>query len=199
MKKLLLICALMLGLVFTQDLQATNSGPIKAGTGLFFAAPTATSLSTSTSPFIFGKKKKKKTFAAGLVVGGPTGIGARVIFRPSRLGVALDGTFSKIRTDAGPKVDAFTVKADARMYSKGLLAKLLRTYMFGGVTMSRGKFDESQPETVMRVDAGIGGGIKLWRLSFNAEAGLLVPIKGVPDFTPGLDVFGSIAIMWWLF
>lgn len=150
---------------------------------------------------IFGKKRKKhkkKFLAAGLVVGGPVGLGGRIIIRPSRLAVVGDIAYNRVRSDQGVMTNAIATKVDARLYGKGLLGKLLRPYVFGGLSMQRGRFDEMVTQSVFAADAGVGGGIKLWRLEVNAEAGLLVPIKQIEAYRPGLNVFANIGIMIWL-
>ncbi len=151
---------------------------------------------------IFGKKRrkkrKKKFVAAGLVVGGPVGVGGRLIVRPSRLAFVGDIAYNRIRSDQGVMTNSIATKFDARLYGKGLLAKLLRPYIFGGVSMQRGQFNESFNQSVFSADAGVGGGIKLWRLEVNAEAGLLLPIKQIEAYRPGLNVFANVGIMIWL-
>jgi hypothetical protein len=151
---------------------------------------------------LFGKRKKKhkaKLFAIGAVVGAPVGFGGRVIVRPTRLAFAGDIAFNRLRTDLGPMVNAVVVKADARYYSKGIISKLLRPYIFTGLTMQRGRFDETQVQSVYALDAGVGAGIKLWRLEINGEAGILLPVRQVQAYRPGLGVLANVGVMWWLF
>jgi hypothetical protein len=153
---------------------------------------------------LFNKRKKKKkhkakTFAAGVVVGTPVGFGGRVIFRPSRLAVAGDIAYNRIRTDKGLLTNAMVLKLDARFYGKGLFAKLLRPYIFTGMTMQRGNFNESQVQSVYAVDAGVGGGVKLWRLEVNGEVGILIPVRGVETYKPSFGAFANVGVMWWLF
>lgn len=149
---------------------------------------------------IFGKKKKKKfkTVAAGLVIGGPVGVGGRIVFRPSRLAVVGDIAYNRLRSDAGQMTSAIVTKTDLRLYGKGLLGKLLRPYIFGGVMMQRGAFEEGKTQSVFLADTGVGGGIKLWRLEVNAEAGLLVPFKQIEAYRPGLNVFANVGILIWI-
>jgi hypothetical protein len=144
------------------------------------------------------KRRKKNTLAIGLVAGGPVGFGGRVVFRPSRLAVAGDIAYSRIRTDNGPLIGAMTAKIDARFYSKGIIARLLRPYIFAGATMQRGQFNEVSPESVFYMDAGVGGGIKLWRLEINAEVGMLIPALAVEAYQPRLGVFGNVGVLIWL-
>ncbi|HEX2901113.1 MAG TPA: hypothetical protein VHS96_15450 [Bacteroidia bacterium] len=152
---------------------------------------------------LFNKKKKKKkhkakVLAAGAVIGTPVGFGGRVIFRPTRLAAAGDIAFNRIRTDRGLLTNAIVLKADARFYADGFIAKLLRPYIFAGMTMQRGNFSETGVESVFAADAGVGGGIKLWRLEINGEVGILVPVKQVETYKPGLGAFANIGIMVWL-
>lgn len=144
------------------------------------------------------KRRKKNTLAIGLVAGGPVGFGGRVVFRPSRLAIAGDIAYSRIRTDNGPLIGAMTAKIDARFYSKGIIARLLRPYIFAGATMVRGPFDETTPQSVFSMDAGLGGGIKLWRLEINAEAGMLIPVNSVEAYKPRFGVFGNVGVLIWL-
>lgn len=150
-----------------------------------------------------GKKKKKKHkanfLAAGVVIGTPVGFGGRVIVRPSRLAAAGDIAYNRIRTDNGTMVNALVLKTDARWYAKGFIAKLLRPYVFGGMYMQRGAFNESTPESVFAADTGIGAGIKLWHLEINGEVGLTIPIRQVEDYRPGFGAFANVGIMYWLF
>jgi hypothetical protein len=149
-----------------------------------------------------GRKKKKKHkanfFAVGAVIGDPVGFGGRVIVRPSRLAVAGDIAYNRIRTDRGLLTHAIVLKTDARYYADGLLAKLLRPYVFVGATMQRGNFDETKVESVFAADAGVGAGIKLWRLELNAEVGLLLPVKQTEAYSPGVGAFANVGIMVWL-
>jgi hypothetical protein len=151
---------------------------------------------------LFGKKKKKKhkakVLALGAVIGDPVGFGGRVIFRPTRLAVAGDLAFNRIRTDRGLMANALVMKADARYYSDGFIAKVLRPYIFAGATMQRGKFNELNVETVFAADTGVGAGIKLWRLELNGEVGILLPVKQTETYRPGLGAFANVGIMVWL-
>ncbi|MEM7040296.1 MAG: hypothetical protein AAF570_25235, partial [Bacteroidota bacterium] len=133
-------------------------------------------------------------------VGGPVGVGGRVVFRPTRLGVAADIAYNRVRTDQGPLVGTFTAKVDARLYTKGLLSKLIRPYFFGGVMVQRGQFDQetSIAESVYAFDTGLGGGIKLWRLEINGEVGLALPVKGVEAYRPNVNVFANLGVLVWL-
>lgn len=145
------------------------------------------------------KRRKKRTLAVGVVVGAPAGLGARGIFRFKTFGVAGDIAYNRVRSDSGPLVNTLVSKLDARFYRKGLLGKLLRVYVFGGATMQRGRWDANKMESAFQIDAGIGGGIKLWSLSINAEAGLLIPAVSPENFNPGFGVFANVAVMAWLF
>jgi hypothetical protein len=144
------------------------------------------------------KRRRKNTLAVGAVAGGPVGFGGRVVFRPSRLAFAGDIAYNRLRTDNGPLVGALTTKLDARIYSKGLIARLLRTYLFAGGTMQRGEFQEGRMQSVWQMDAGIGGGLKLWRLEINGEVGLLIPVSGVEAYQPRFNVFGNVGVLIWL-
>jgi hypothetical protein len=149
----------------------------------------------------FGKKKKKhkaKVLAAGVVIGDPVGFGGRVIFRPSRLAVSGDIAYNRLRTDRGLMTNAMVLKADARYYADGFLAKVLRPYVFAGAFMQRGNFNESTVESVFAADTGVGAGIKLWRLELNGEIGVLIPVKQTETYRPGLGAFANIGIMVWL-
>jgi hypothetical protein len=152
---------------------------------------------------LFGKKKKKKhkanVFAVGAVIGAPVGFGGRVIFRPTRLAVAGDIAYNRIRTDKGLMTNAIVLKADARYYSKGFIAKLLRPYVFAGATMQRGNFSETKVESVFAADAGFGAGIKIWKLEVNGEVGVLLPVKRTDAYSPSLGAFANAGIMFWLF
>ena len=153
---------------------------------------------------IFGKKKKKKKhkgnqfMAIGAVIGTPVGFGARVIVRPTRLAASGDIAYNRIRTDKGIMTNAIVLKADARYYADGLISKLLRPYVFAGATMQRGNFDETKVESVFAADAGVGAGIKLWVLEVNGEVGVLVPVKQVATYRPGLGAFANVGIMFWI-
>jgi hypothetical protein len=154
---------------------------------------------------LFDKRKKKKkkhknrTFAVGAVIGTPVGFGGRVIFRPTRLAVAGDIAYNRIRTDRGLLTNAIVLKADARYYADGFIAKMLRPYVFAGMTMQRGNFNEEKVESVFAADAGVGAGVKIWKLEVNAEAGILVPIRGTEAYDPGFGAFANVGIMFWLF
>ena len=150
---------------------------------------------------LFGKKRRKNTFALGAVFGGPTGFGGRAVLRLGRFGIAADASGKNVRLDNGLKVGATVVKADARLYGKGILSKLVRPYIFGGATALIADFSEFEPtkEAIMFADAGVGGGIKLGRLEINGEAGLAIPVDTHANFQTGVDVFGSVAILFWLF
>ncbi len=145
------------------------------------------------------RRKKKRTFAVGVVVGSPAGLGGRAILRIKNVGLAGDIAYNRIRSDSGPLVNAFVTKLDARFYRKGLLGKLLRVYVFGGATLQRGRWDDVNYQSAIQIDAGIGGGIKLWRLSINGEAGLLIPAVKLENYNPGFGVFANLAVMVWLF
>ncbi len=152
---------------------------------------------------LFGDKKKKRkkanhVLAVGAVIGDPVGFGGRVIFRPTRLAVAGDIAYNRIRTDRGPIANALVMKADARYYSKGVIAKLLRPYVFAGATIQRGNFSETKVESVFAADTGIGAGIKLWVLEVNGEVGILVPVKQTATYRPGLGAFANVGIMFWI-
>lgn len=145
------------------------------------------------------RRRRKRTLAVGAVVGGPVGLGGRAVFRLGQIGVSGDLAYNRIRTDNGPLVDAFTSKVDARFYSKGFFGKLLRFYVFAGTTMQRGRWDGTNMRSAFFLDGGLGGGIKLWRLSFNAEAGLLIPARGVTNYQPRFGAFANLAVLIWLF
>lgn len=204
MKKIGLIVAAALILIpFAMPLQAQLSAAqeLSSAPGLVLGQQAVDSWD---SPTIFGKGKKKKrkknTLAVGAVIGGPVGFGGRVVFRPTRLAIAADIAYNRVRTDLGPLVGSVALKADARLYSKGLISKLLRPYIFGGVTMQRGDFDPENisMESVYALDAGIGGGIKLFRLEINGEVGIMAPWHQPETFRPGLDLFANIGILFWL-
>lgn len=144
------------------------------------------------------KRRRKNTFAVGLVAGGPVGFGARGVFRLDRIGVAADVAYNRIRDDDGDMVNAFAMKADFRLYSKGILAKLVRPYTFIGVTTQRGRFDEGMAQSVYLMDGGIGAGVKLWRLEIGAEAGVLIPFRQLDTYRPGLGAFVNANILLWL-
>ena len=145
------------------------------------------------------KRRRKRTLAVGAVVGGPVGLGARGLLRLGSFGISGDLAYNRIRSDAGPLVSAFTSKIDARFYSKSFFGKLLRFYVFGGATLQRGKWDEVVTQSAFLMDAGLGGGIKISRISVNAEAGLLIPAVQLESYKPGFGVFANIAILLWLF
>lgn len=194
--------SLFSALMFLVASPAMANGPLKIEktAGLQFDQ-TASPLSPE-GVDLFGKKKRKNTFALGAVIGGPTGFGGRAVLRLGRFGIAADASTKKsIRLDNGLKVGATVVKADARLYGKGLLSRLVRPYIFGGATAMIANFSEFEPtkESLMFADAGVGGGIKLGRLEINGEAGLAIPVNSQENFTKGLDVFGSVAILFWLF
>ncbi len=144
------------------------------------------------------KKHKNKTLAVGAVIGTPVGFGGRVIFRPTRLAVSGDIAYNRIRTDRGLLTNAIVLKADARYYADGFVAKLLRPYVFAGMTMQRGNFNEESIQSVFAADAGVGAGIKIWKLEVNAEAGILVPVRGTEAYSPGFGAFANVGIMFWL-
>ena len=145
------------------------------------------------------RRKKKRTFAVGVVVGNPAGLGGRAILRIKNFGIAGDIAYNRVRSDSGPLVDALVTKIDARFYRPGLLGKLLRVYVFGGATMQSGRWDEVNFDTAVQIDVGIGGGIKLWRLSINGEVGMLIPAVKPVNYDPGFGVFANLAVMVWLF
>ena len=91
------------------------------------------------------------------------------------------------------------MKLDARWYGKGFFAKILRPYIFTGMTMQRGNWDEPKAQSVFAVDAGVGGGVKLWRLEVNGEVGILIPVKGTEAYKPSFGAFANVGVMWWLF
>ena len=145
------------------------------------------------------KHKKNNTFALGAVAGAPIGFGGRAVFRTKRLGISGDIAYNRLRTDPGPLVGAVTAKIDGRFYSKGFLAKLLRTYGFAGATIQHASFDEEHRQSVYAMDAGFGAGIKLFRLEVNAEVGLLIPVRGVETYQPRFNAFGNVGVLVWLF
>lgn len=145
------------------------------------------------------KRKRNRTFAAGLVVGAPAQLGLRVVLRPTRLAVAGDIGWSRLRNDFGTLTDITTIKLDARYYGDQFLAKLVRFYVLGGATIRSGKFNETSTETLFAANAGLGGGIKLWKLEVNAEAGLMVPINTSTHYDQRFGVFSNIGILFWLF
>ncbi len=145
------------------------------------------------------RRRKKRTFAIGAVVGGPTNLGARALLRVGYLGLAGDFTYQRLRSDAGPLVDVFTTKADLRLYSKSFFGRIFRFYVFGGTTLQHGAWDGEVMQTAVLLDAGAGAGIKLWRLSINAEAGLLIPARELPAYKPRFGAFANVAVLLWLF
>lgn len=190
---------LLVGMPGEAEAQLKDQAGSRAG--LFFA-----DCEVEEGPFDWMNKRKRKrrrkrnrTLALGAVVGGPVGFGGRAILRLGSLGVAGDLAYNRIRTDSGPLVDAFTSKLDLRLYSSSFFGKLLRFYVFGGASMHRGYWDGLNRQSVLFVDGGVGGGIKLWRLSFNAEAGLLLPARGVSNYQPRFGAFANVAVMLWLF
>lgn len=212
MKKLVTGIVGMLALVFflPTAVEASDHGPVKAG--LAFAQEDGTDdLAFGESFFDLGygseldawkrrrRRKKKRTFAVGVVVGSPAGLGGRAILRVKNIGIAGDIAYNRIRSDSGPLVNALVTKIDARFYRKGLLGKLLRVYAFGGATIQRGRWDEVNYRSALQIDTGIGGGIKLWRLSVNGEVGLLIPAIKPDNYDPGFGVFANVAVMLWLF
>lgn len=216
MRKLVtgLVGILLLCLVAPSNLQAAGSGsPTKPGLSFgesssfvgessSFVGSNLISMEGMESDYEAWKRRrrrKKRTLAVGVVMGGPAGFGGRGIFRIKNFGVAADLTWGRVRTDAGPRVGAFTTKIDARFYRKGLLGKLLRVYAFGGATIQRGMWDETNTSSAVQIDAGVGGGIKLWSISINAEVGVLAPAVKPENYNPGFGVFGNVAVMLWLF
>lgn len=206
MKGILLVCLSLL--IFLEPLHAQNSA--LAGPGLAFAPTLA--LDGETEEFSasaedwFKKKKKKKrkhhkrnTFAVGAASGGPLGFGGRTVLRFGMIGVAADFAYNRIRNDYGTKVDALAMKVDARLYGNRLLAKLLRTYTFAGMTMQHGRFDGSVGQSVYSMDAGFGAGIKLWKLEVGAEAGILIPVRQLDAYRPGFGAFINASVLIWLF
>ncbi len=196
---------LLLLFLFPNTSQATNTGPRTAG--LAFAetlSPTVSLLDQTSSADLEAwkrrrRRKKKNTFAVGVVVGSPVGLGARAIFRIKNFGIAGDIAYNRIRSDGGPLVNALVTKVDARFYRRGLLGKLLRVYALGGVTMQHGFWDEVNYQTAIQINAGIGGGIKLWRISVNGEVGVLIPAVKPANYNPGFGAFANIGVMLWLF
>lgn len=169
------------------------------GPGLAFS-----SVSSQDAGFDFWKRKRRKrrrkrTLAVGVVVGGPVGLGGRGLLRLGSFGISGDLAYNRIRSDSGPLVDAFTSKIDARFYSKSFFGKLLRFYVFGGATLQRGKWDEVVTQSAFLLDAGLGGGIKISRISVNAEAGLLIPAVQLDAYKPGFGVFANVGVLLWLF
>jgi hypothetical protein len=202
MKKIKFLFAGMVLLIFAAPVMAqpVHTPPVAVGSLVVTGLTAEGNCFCTPTSDIFKRKKKHKAklFAAGAVIGNPVGFGGRVIFRPSRLAAAGDIAYNRIRTDRGILTHAMVLKADARFYSDGFIAKLLRPYVFGGMTMQRGNFSEVKAESVFAADAGIGGGIKLWRLEINGEIGILVPVKQVETYKPGLGAFANIGIMFWL-
>lgn len=86
---------------------------------------------------LFDKRKKKKkhknrTLAVGAVIGTPVGFGGRVIFRPTRLAASGDIAYNRVRTDRGLLTNAIVLKADARYYADGFIARsYARTFLPG--------------------------------------------------------------------
>ena len=162
----------------------------------------------TTADFLDRKKKRKKrkflapkhnTLAIGLVGGDPLGLGLRGIFRLGVIGVSADLAYNRIRDDQGDKVSAVGLKTDFRIYSKGLIAKLIRPYTFVGITTQRGQFNETKSESVYLIDGGFGAGVKLFRLEIGAEAGILIPARQLTDYRPGLGAFVNASVVMWLF
>lgn len=207
MKKIVTGVVGMLVLCLTSMASATpvETGPQKAGLAFADTYQVDKISSSLSQPLDFEawkrrkRRKKKRTLAVGVVVGAPAGLGARGIFRLKTFGIAGDIAYNRVRSDSGPLVNTLVSKLDARFYRKGLLGKLLRVYVFGGATMQRGKWDTMNMESAFQIDAGIGGGIKLWSISINAEAGLLIPAISPENFNPGFGVFANVAVMAWLF
>jgi hypothetical protein len=206
MKGILLVCLSLL--ILTDPLHAQSAA--LTGTGLAFG-PTlalgmeAEEIGLETEDW-FKKKKKRKhrdrkrnTFAIGAASGGPLGFGGRTVVRFGMIGVAGDFAYNRIRNDFGTKVDALAMKVDARLYGNRLIAKLLRTYTFVGMTAQQGRFDGNSWQSVYSMDAGFGAGIKLWKLEIGAEAGLLIPVHQLESYKPGFGAFMNASVLVWLF
>ncbi len=192
----------ILALLFTYPVtvKGIDHGPRKAGLAFSNAEISRNeALGLGLDAWINRKRKRKKrTLAIGVVVGNPAGLGGRAILRIKNVGLAGDIAYNRIRSDSGPLVNSVVTKLDARFYRRGLLGKLLRVYGFGGVTMQNGKWDGVNNQSALQIDAGIGGGIKLWQLSINGEIGLLIPAVKPTNYDPGFGVFANIAVMLWL-
>lgn len=223
MKKWMIPCAMVLMLIFGTSLTAEAGGP-QAKPGLFFshenltiAAPASTGTLNfdeagnvnpnpllvaggPTSPYLFGKKKKRKSrlLAVGVVLGGPVNLGGRALLKIGRFGVAADAAFKKIRLDTGPRIGILALKVDGRIYGKGFLARLMHPYLFGGATIQHGDFDSEIAESVIQGDAGLGLGIRLGRLEIGGQAGVLIPLRRADNYQPGLNVFANLSAMFWI-
>lgn len=209
MKKLLTGIAATIGLLmFSLSTQATSPGGpgakvsdlvvLEHGPGLQFSAEAMES-----EMDLFKRKKRRRkrarTLGVGLVVGGPVGLGARGLLRLGSFGISGDLAYNRLRSDSGPLVDVFTSKVDARFYSKSFFGKLLRFYVFAGGTMQRGLWDGEAMQSAFLMDAGLGGGIKISRVSVNAEVGLLIPAVKLENYKPGFGAFANVAVLIWLF
>ena len=184
---------------------ATNPGPGTHKAGLAFSGAVDYDFVDGHDIWDWKKRRRKRrrkrnrTFGVGAVIGGPTNIGARALLKLRYVGISGDFTYQRLRSDPGPLVDVFTTKADLRLYSKSFFGRIFRFYVFGGTTLQHGRWDGENMQTAVLLDAGAGAGIKLWRLSINAEAGLLLPAKELPTYNPGFGAFANVAVMLWLF
>lgn len=185
-------------------LKAEGPAAARPGIRLELLAP---ELGSSSILFDKGVKKKKKkkrrssphTLGAGVVFGGATGLGGRAVFKPGIVAIAFDASADRVKTDDGTRVWSSLMKVDGRLYGRGLLDQLVHPYLFLGVGMQRGKFAEETASTAWLGDIGLGAEVKFGRLGINGEAGLMVPVKSAINFRPGVDFYGGVAIMWWLF
>jgi len=183
------------------------SGPVRTTPGLAFSSSVEDG---SPLQFTFdrGKKKKKKKkrrkgsphiLGAGVVLGGATGLGGRVVLKPGIVGAAFDMSMDRVRTDDGTRVWTSVMRMDGRLYGRGLLDQLVHPYLLAGVVLQRGKFEEETASTAWSGDIGLGAELKFGRIGVNGEVGMLVPVKSAINFKPGFDFYGGVAVMWWLF
>ena len=153
-----------------------------------------------------GKKKRKRKrrrrspdfLGAGVVFGGATGLGGRVVMKPGIVALAFDASMDRVKTEDGTRVWSSVMKLDGRLYGRGLLDQLVHPYLFAGAAMQRGRFEGEEASTAWLGDIGLGAELKFGRLGVNGEVGLLVPVKSAINFRPGLDFYGGVALMWWL-
>lgn len=207
LSRLTILCAIVLSALPVLHLKA--SSPLDSKPFLQFEMEPV-QLGEPILLFDKGKKKKRRrrgrrrkpsphVLGAGVVLGGATGLGGRVVLKPGIVALAFDASANRVKTEDGVRVWTSMMKLDGRLYGRGLLDQLVHPYLFAGLALQRGKFEDEVASTAYLGDLGLGAELKFGRIGVNGEVGLMVPLKSAINFRPGLDFYGGVAIMLWLF
>jgi hypothetical protein len=137
------------------------------------------------------EKSTPRYLAVGGSIGSPAFLAVRLASQPAQVGLAVDFGRNNLMADS-VKVLTTSFKIDLRYFPKPV-ENFFQPYGFAGVS---GLYPKGKTG-VLFVDAGGGLQLRLWRICFGPELGILVPTKKVEGFE-GFALVANLALMVWL-